>query len=48
MPSVEGMLNEMNGYVSCLEDLGPSDPSKLAPHLDKLRSISERQNQILK
>jgi DNA-binding PadR family transcriptional regulator len=47
-PSVEGMLDEMNGYVSYLEDLGRSDRSKLAPHLDKLRGISERLNQILK
>jgi hypothetical protein len=47
-PSVEGMVNEMSGYVSYLEDLGRSDRTKLAPHLEKLKTISDKLDQLLK
>lgn len=40
--NVDGMLNEMNGYVSYLEDLSKTDKSNLAVHNDKLRSVGER------
>lgn len=40
--NVDGMLNEMNGYVSYFEDLSKTDKSKLAVHNDKLRSVGER------
>jgi len=46
-PSVEGMINEMSGYVSYLEDLGHSDRSKLIPHLEKLKTISDKLTQLL-
>ncbi len=45
--SVEGMIDEISGYVSYLEDLGKSNRSKLEPHLEKLRSLSDRLNRLL-
>jgi len=40
--TLEGMLREMNGYVSYFEDLSKSDPTKIDPHNGELRSIADR------
>lgn len=40
--SVEGVIAEMNSYVSYLEDLNRSDRSKLAPYIDRLKSVRDR------
>ena len=40
--SVESMLREMRDYVSYFEDLGKTDPSRIAPYSSRMREISER------
>jgi DNA-binding PadR family transcriptional regulator len=40
--NVQGMLQEMRGYVSYFEDLSKSDPAKMAPHRGEVRKIVER------
>jgi len=40
--NVEGMLQEMNGYVSYFEDLSKSDRTRMEPHSGELRSIADR------
>jgi DNA-binding PadR family transcriptional regulator len=40
--NIQGMLQEMNGYVSYFEDLSKSDPTKMAPHRGEVRKIAER------
>lgn len=38
----EDMLNEMTGYVSCVDDLTRTDKSRTAPYTDKIRNIGDR------
>jgi DNA-binding PadR family transcriptional regulator len=45
-PTVEGMVNEMSGYVSYLEDLSKSNNAKLAPYKEKLRGMAGRLEQV--
>jgi DNA-binding PadR family transcriptional regulator len=40
--TVEGVLNEMTGYLSYIEDLSTSDKSKVAPYMDRIRGIADR------
>jgi DNA-binding PadR family transcriptional regulator len=40
--SIEGMLNEMNGYASYFEDLAKADKSKVDAHKGEIRRIAER------
>jgi DNA-binding PadR family transcriptional regulator len=40
--SVEEMLTEMASYVTYFEELSTADPKKVAPHIDKLRTLGER------
>ena len=46
--SVDTMLNEINGYISYFEDLTKSDRAKLATYSDKIRTITERLEALLK
>ena len=46
--SIEEMLNEMSGYISYIEDLYRTDKTKITTHLEKMRNISERLNQLTK
>jgi DNA-binding PadR family transcriptional regulator len=40
--SLEGVLSEMNGYVSYLEDVSKSNKSKIAPHLQAVKRLRDR------
>jgi len=40
--TVEGIIEEMNSYISYLEDLKRMDPSKIAPSIDKLKNFRDR------
>jgi DNA-binding PadR family transcriptional regulator len=40
--SIEGTVEEMNNYISYLEDLNRMDASKIAPNVDKLKNIRDR------
>ena len=40
--TLDGMLREMNGYVSYFEDLSKSDRTKIELHNGDLRSIADR------
>jgi DNA-binding PadR family transcriptional regulator len=40
--SLEGMLQEMNGYTSYFEDLSKSDPTKIESYSRELQRIAER------
>ena len=40
--TLEGMLREMNGYVSYFEDLSKTDPMKIGSHNGELRGIADR------
>lgn len=44
--SVEEMLNEMSGFVSYIEDLNRSDKNKVAPYMEKMRSLAQRLDQL--
>ncbi len=46
--SLEGMLNEMSGNLSYLEDLAKSNHAKLEPHMDRLRNLSDRLSELVK
>jgi hypothetical protein len=40
--TVDEMVTEMNSYILYLEDIAKSDKSKIAPYIDKLKSIKDR------
>jgi DNA-binding PadR family transcriptional regulator len=40
--SADGAIEEMNSYVSYLEDLKRMDPSKITQNIDKLKNVIER------
>ena len=40
--TLEGMLREMNGYVSYFEDLSKSDRTKIESHDGEIRGIADR------
>ena len=44
--NVEEALNEMNGFVSYIEDLARTDKSKLASHLEAIRTLNERLTKV--
>ena len=41
-PTVEGTIEEMNNYLSYLEDLERVDPHKITAKIDKLKSVRDR------
>ena len=45
--TVEEMLNEISGYVSYFEDLKRTDESKIVPHTDRLKNITERLSALI-
>jgi DNA-binding PadR family transcriptional regulator len=44
--TLEDMVNEMNGFVSYMEDLGSSKRDEIGPYLDRLRTLSKRISEI--
>ncbi len=46
--SIEEMLNEMNGYISYIEDLNRSGKTKIAPYLERIRRLAVRLSQLAK
>jgi DNA-binding PadR family transcriptional regulator len=47
-PGVDGVLNEMGGYVSYLEDMGRSDPSGIDRNRDRIKGIADRLSALIK
>jgi DNA-binding PadR family transcriptional regulator len=45
--SADGAIEEMNSYISYLEDLKRMDPSKIAPSIDKLKNVRDRLTTII-
>ena len=45
--SADGAIDEMNSYISYLEDLKRIDPSKIAPSIDKLKNVRDRLTTII-
>jgi len=46
--SIDAMLNEITGYISYFEDLAKADRTKLESYKDKIRTITERLNALVK
>jgi len=46
--SIEDMLNEINGYVSYFEDMAKTGKEKLAPHIEKMRTLTDRLSALTK
>ena len=46
--SVEEMLSEMSGFISYIEDLNRIDQTKIAPYIEKMRSLGERLSELTK
>ena len=46
--SVDTMLSEISGYISYFEDLTKSDRAKLATYSEKIRTLTERLQALLK
>jgi len=46
--SIDAMLNEITGYISYFEDLTKTDRAKLESHKDKIRTITERLDALVK
>ena len=44
--TMDEVLTEINGYVSYLEDLAKSDPSKIAQNSQKIKDFQERLSKI--
>ena len=44
--SIEEMLNEMSGFLSYIEDLNQTDKTKVIPYLEKMRSLTQRLDQL--
>jgi len=42
------MLNEINGYVSYFEDMAKTGKEKLAPHIEKMRTLTDRLSALTK
>ena len=40
--SADGAIEELNSYISYLEDLKRMDPSKINPNIDKLKNVRDR------
>jgi len=40
--SADGAIEEINGYISYLEDLKRMDPSKINSNVDKLKNVRDR------
>ena len=45
--SADGAIDEMNSYISYLEDLKRMNPSKIAPSIDKLKNTRDRLTTII-
>ena len=45
--SASDAIEELNSYLSYLEDLKRMDPSKIAPNIDKLKNVRERLTTII-
>ena len=46
--NIEDILGEINGYISYFEDLAKTSHEKLAPHIEKMRTLTERLAAITK
>ncbi|MDA4128255.1 MAG: PadR family transcriptional regulator [Thaumarchaeota archaeon] len=46
--SVDGMLNDMSGFVSYFEDLNKTDKSKIGANRDKMKQIAERLLELIR
>jgi DNA-binding PadR family transcriptional regulator len=44
--TMDEVITEINGYVSYLEDLVRSDPSKVTAHLPKIKDLEERLSKL--
>lgn len=44
--SIDEMLNEMSGSISYIEDLNRSDRAKVAPYVERIKSLAERLSQL--
>ena len=40
--TMEGMLAEVSGFTSYVEDLSKSDPKKIEPYMDKIKNVADR------
>lgn len=45
--STENIVEVMNSYLSYLEDLKRMDPTKIAPNMDKLKTLRDRLTTII-
>lgn len=46
-PGVEGVLSEMSGYVSYLEDVSRTDRSGIGPHRDAIKGLVDRLSALI-
>jgi hypothetical protein len=44
--TIEDVLNEMDSFVLYFEDLAKSEPSKLSPHVEKIKELQVRLSKI--
>ena len=47
-PGVDGVLNEMGGYVSYLEDVSRSEPAGIDRNRDRIRGLADRLSALTK
>jgi hypothetical protein len=47
-PGVEGILSEMGGYVSYLEDLNQSGGAGIGPYRDRIKGLADRLSALIK
>jgi DNA-binding PadR family transcriptional regulator len=45
--SLDDVVEEMNSYLSYIEDLKRMDPAKIAPNMDKLKTLRDRLTTII-
>ena len=46
--NIEDILSEINGYISYFEDLSKTSQEKLAPHIEKMRTLTDRLSALTK
>jgi DNA-binding PadR family transcriptional regulator len=46
--NIEDMLNEIQGYVSYFEDMAKTSKDKLTPHIEKMRTLTDRLTALTK
>ena len=47
-PGVDGVLNEMGGYVSYLEDVSRSEPAGIDRNRDRIKGLADRLSALIK